>query len=275
MAYQACKQYGKAYFYEVTGFTYEGLYYQSFMGKLLASKMEARQKLLARDADYALYVTEHTLQERYPSKGKMLGCSDVNIESPNEEVLKHRLDSLKKAKQKIILGTCGRIADKNKGQHLVIKALAALKDEGIENIEYQLVGFGNPIGLQKLANESGVGNKLKFIGGLPYTEMKGWYDIIDIYIQPSYSEGLSRAIVEAMSRACPVICSDVGGNGELVDSEFLFPRGDISLLAQKIHLMMQSNKMSQSAQMNFARSKLFEKGLLDTKRHDFFKEFVN
>jgi len=274
-AYQACKQYDKAYFHEVTGFAYEGLYYQSFMGKVLASKMEDRQKLLAREADYALYVTEHALQKRYPSNGKMLGCSDVNIGCPDEEVLKHRLDSLMKPKPKIVIGTCGRIADKNKGQHLVIKALAALRDEGVGNIEYQLVGFGDPQGLQKLADEYGVGEKLKFIGGIPYNKMMEWYDNIDIYVQPSYSEGLSRAIVEAMSRACPVICSDVGGNSELVDAEFLFPRGNIASLAVKLHLMMQNDNMGKSARMNFEKSKSFERGLLDTKRHEFFMEFIS
>ena len=61
-----------------------------------------------------------------------------------------------------------------------------------------------------------------------------FYENIDVYIQPSYQEGLCRSIVEAMSKACPVVCSDAGGNYELIQEEFIFHKGNSKALQKKI-----------------------------------------
>ncbi len=56
----------------------------------------------------------------------------------------------------------------------------------------------------------------------------------DIFVLPSYSEGLSNALMEAMSSSCACIASDVGGNAFLLQnglSGFLFPVGDVLALA--------------------------------------------
>ena len=73
-----------------------------------------------------------------------------------------------------------------------------------------------------LAKKYRVENRVKFLGQVPHKEVLKWLDNIDIYIHPSYTEGLCRSIIEAMSRACPIICSDVGGNYELVDKDHAF-----------------------------------------------------
>ncbi len=59
----------------------------------------------------------------------------------------------------------------------------------------------------------------------------------DIFVMPSYSEGLSNAIMEAMSSACAVIVTDVGGNPFLIQngvSGFLFAPGDRAALVSHI-----------------------------------------
>jgi len=59
----------------------------------------------------------------------------------------------------------------------------------------------------------------------------------DIFVLPSYSEGLSNALMEAMRAGCACIASDVGGNRYLIEngvSGFLFPAGDRDALAAHI-----------------------------------------
>lgn len=59
----------------------------------------------------------------------------------------------------------------------------------------------------------------------------------DIFVLPSYSEGLSNALMEAMASGCACIASDVGGNRFLIQngvSGFLFPPGDREALAAHV-----------------------------------------
>lgn len=64
----------------------------------------------------------------------------------------------------------------------------------------------------------------------------------DIFVLPSYSEGLSNALMEAMSSRCACIASDVGGNRYLIEngvSGLLFPAGDREALRAHIRRLLQ------------------------------------
>lgn len=62
-----------------------------------------------------------------------------------------------------------------------------------------------------------------------------------IFVLPSYSEGLSNALMEAMSSACACVASEVGGNAFLLQngvSGFLFPPGDREALRSHLRRLM-------------------------------------
>ncbi len=64
----------------------------------------------------------------------------------------------------------------------------------------------------------------------------------DIFVMPSHSEGLSNALMEAMSAGCSCIVSDVGGNGYLVQngvSGFRFPAGDTEALRAHVKRLIE------------------------------------
>jgi len=64
----------------------------------------------------------------------------------------------------------------------------------------------------------------------------------DIFVLPSYSEGLSNALMEAMSSGCACIASEVGGNRFLLQngvSGFLFPPGDIQALRSHVRRLVE------------------------------------
>ncbi len=63
-----------------------------------------------------------------------------------------------------------------------------------------------------------------------------------IFVLPSHSEGLSNALMEAMSSGCACIASDVGGNSYLIQngvSGLLFPAGDIEALRSHIRRLIE------------------------------------
>ncbi len=64
----------------------------------------------------------------------------------------------------------------------------------------------------------------------------------DIFVLPSYSEGLSNALMEAMASGCACIASDVGGNAYLIQngiSGFLFPAGDREALQSHLRRLIE------------------------------------
>ncbi|OGJ71162.1 hypothetical protein A2454_03120 [Candidatus Peribacteria bacterium RIFOXYC2_FULL_55_14] len=63
----------------------------------------------------------------------------------------------------------------------------------------------------------------------------------EIFVLPSYSEGLSNALMEAMSSSCACIASDVGGNRFLIQNGvagFLFPPGDREALRSHVRRLL-------------------------------------
>ena len=60
---------------------------------------------------------------------------------------------------------------------------------------------------------------------------------LDCFVLPSLAEGISNTILEAMASGLPVIATDVGGNGELIEEGStgeLVPKSDVEALAGRI-----------------------------------------
>lgn len=273
-AIQVARKLHKPYLVEVTGVYWDNSWYHSLGGKVLAAPRELSAKKSIAQAPYVVYVTEETLQKRYPCKGKTLGCSDVELMQFNDELLKARMDKISGCNGKIILGTAGFLHLKTKGQHDVIKALSILKGKGHTNYIYQLIGIGDDTFLREMARKYGVEDQIQILGGKTHEEVFAWMDSLDIYVQPSYQEGLCRSIVEAMSRACPIICSNAGGNDELIDSDFVFHRGNINELIACL-CKMDSNEMGVQARKNFKAAHKYSKERLDLIRSGFYADFVS
>lgn len=268
MAAKYCIKYKKSYLIEVAGVAFDAMWYHSLLGKFVALPIELNEKKYIRKASHVVYVTENVLQKRYPSKGKILGCSDVEIQINNSNKIKY-----KKKKEIVTLGTAAFLDVKWKGQNDVIKAIYKLKKEGINNIRYELVGGGNAEYLRTKIRKYGLENEVKILGVLSHEKVFEWMKQIDIYIQPSYQEGLCRSIVEAMSCGCPVIASSAGGNIELVDSKFIYKKGNVNSLKKKLKEIMLED-LEEISKINYEKCKKYSKTSLDDKRDKFYRAFV-
>ena len=276
-ALKYCKKFKKDYLIEVTGFAFDGMWHHSFLGKILAIPREITLKKALRQSPYAVYVTDKMLQKRYKCMGKTLGCSDVELEKIERNTIDLRINKIEKYSSNHVykLGTAAFLNVKWKGIQDVIKALYELKKKGITNFEYELVGAGDTKYLEKLIRKYDLKNEIKILGVKKHSEVFSWLKEIDIYIQPSYQEGLCRSIIEAMSQACPVIATNAGGNVELIKKEFIFKKGNIKELKNILENQIDKKKLKEQAQMNFEKSKLYEKNILDKKRDEFYNEFIN
>lgn len=124
----------------------------------------------------------------------------------------------------------GRVA-KIKNHQLLLNALSMIGDE----IKFHLTIVGDGPELNNIKVQSNkllLNNKISFLGFR--TDLDEILKNMDICVVTSDYEGISIAILEAMSVGMPVVASCVGGNPEtVVDSEtgMLFPKDDQEALA--------------------------------------------
>ena len=274
IAFKKAKKQNKPILVEGVACVFDALWNYDWRGKLLAHYKYYKYKSIFKQASHVLYVTDQFLQKRYPTLGKSLGCSDVMLNSQNETKLAQRLEQIKKEGTNSIrqLSTVAAIDVLYKGQADVIKAIYQLRKKNIYYI-YKIIGQGNPTRLQKLIDELELNDLVEIVGPLPHNEVFHQLEKTDIYIQPSKQEGLPRAVIEAMSLGCPVIGTDAGGIPELIQSECVYPKGDIPQLTKKLSIVNEDFLLKQ-AKANFEKSKEFQNSFLEEKRTAFYDEFL-
>lgn len=267
------KKYKIPYLIEMVACPWDSLWYHSLKGKIVAPFMTLLTKKICKKAPWVLYVTNEFLQRRYPSKGNCIGCSDVELTDISEEILDQRIRKIQSMKDchKIKAATLANINVRYKGQELVIRSVNELKKAGIE-LDYYLIGGGDPTYLTNVIQECGVENNVHIIGPKPHDEVFSIIDRMDLYIQPSLQEGLPRAVIEALSRACPVIGSTTGGIPELINPDCVFRKGN---QVEFVSLMktITKEKLLRRANENFEKSRNYKKEYLDKKRKDFYMSF--
>lgn len=166
----------------------------------------------------------------------------------------------------------GRMESVKGADDFVHAALAAKKE--ISDLHIQAVGWSKPD--HTLVRD--FGDRVTFTG--LRTDIAEILRTTDIFVLPSYSEGLSNALMEAMSAGCACIASDVGGNRFLIEngaSGFLFPAGDREALASHIRrLAADSSKrhaLSEAAQKRIAD--VFDWKIVGKKYDEFFTSWVS
>lgn len=275
---EAIKQ-GKPYAIEVVGCAWDALWnHGSWKAKVVAPFAYYKTKKTVMDAPYALYVTQDFLQQRYPCRGKTTFCSNVEIAAVENDVLNQRNSKCRTSSEKIIFGLIGNYASKYKGIDIAIRALSRV-DAELPDWEFQILGAGDSTEYAKLAANLGIGDKVKFIGSLPSGEpVYRWLDNLNVYLQPSLTEGLPRALVEAMSRGCPALGSRVGGIPELLQPEQMIKPGDYESLAEKISQIVQDRALLEKlSEENFNKAKSYYKNILEGRRTAFwlsFKQYI-
>ena len=239
----------------------------------MAIIVEQRMKNTIKKCPHVLYVTDSSLQQRYPNSNHNVGCSDVEIKLDesiiNQKITKYLNEfNIKNA----VFGTIGPIDSKIKGQEYVIKALSKLNKKKGYNIRYELVGRGNTKYLSTIAKKYDFENNIFFVGEIKHDRIFEWIDSLDFYIQPSFQEGLCRAIVEAMSRGCIVLASDAGGNTELISSKYIFKKGNEKQILKMIENFNQ-NEIEDIIKKEYVTVQKYERNKLNKKRNSFFEEF--
>lgn len=272
-----CKKEKKLYMIELVGCAWDSFWNHGISGKILAPYLFFRTRYEVKNAPFVVYVTSKFLQRRYPTNGVNTNISNVKLNKQDPIDLKNRLKKIELSRSKLVLGTAANVDVRYKGQQFVIQAMGKLKKTGITNIEYQILGAGNPKYLIDMAKKYKVQDQVKILGSYPHEKVFEWLkNDLDIYIQPSLQEGLPRAVIEAMSVGVPCIGSDVAGIPELLDKEWVFKRkGNKATQIANLLINVTNEKLTKQAERNFREAKNFDYDLLLKKRFDILEQYKN
>lgn len=105
----------------------------------------------------------------------------------------------------------------NKNHITVLNALQKLKDTAeYEKMHYLIVGRGEMWPkLEQSAKDMGISDHVHFLGYR--SDVPALYSCCDLFAFVSFREGLSVALMEAMSSGMAVVCTRIRGNTDLVE----------------------------------------------------------
>ena len=241
-------------------------------------------KQMCHNAVAIHYVTQDALQRRYPPgpNAYAVGFSDALMDSAFAlpEVLGERnrriedwTESGGDPNRALRIGFIGSLARMYKGPDVLLRAALLCRRRGL-NFEVVMVGAGRHAEeIQALAIRLEIQDRARFLGQLPPGKaIFDFLDTVDLFVMPSRAEGLPRALLEAMARACPCIGSAIGGIPELLAPSDLVPAGDATALADKItEIAGNPQRMKEMARRNLEKARTFSPEHLKDARRDFFR----
>ena len=276
LAVPVAERLAKPWAAEVCGCPWDQFWnFGTWQGKALAPAYMYQMRRVVARAPYVLYVSRKFLQRRYPSRGVTTAVSNVDIDHPEPAVLARRLGRIGGARPRLVLGMIGSIKHRYKGLGTAIEGLARVRHR-LPSFELRVLGPGDPEPWRAEAERQGLGGQIRFDGILPSGQpVLDWLDDVDVYVQPSFQEGLPRALVEAMSRACPAFGSTAGGIPELLPAECLHRPGDAARFADlAVQATNDPHWQSAQAERNFEIAKDYAREFLDQRRTEFWAEFA-
>jgi len=153
------------------------------------------------------------------------------------DILSYFRDTCIEAPYKIL--TVGTISPR-KGTSLIPLIIHNLLSKGF-NITWEYIGpiegnFGEQEYHQtiKLADELCVNSRISFHNAIGFRDLLPYYRSSDIFVLPTYKEGVPRVILEAQASGLPVITTSVGGIPQAIKNGFdglLTAPGDVDAIA--------------------------------------------
>lgn len=191
-------------------------------------------------------VNEVVRRFKVPAKIFKAILNGVNIQKfrPNKERRNIVREELGLAKENILIGSVGRLVEV-KNYPSLINAFALLLNSQ-PNARLALAGDGpEKVKLEVLIEELGIQEMVFLMGRRE--DVPSVMNAFDIFVLPSFREGLSNTILEAMSSALPAVVTNVGGSPEIVienKTGHLFEVSNLPQLASLLEsLIINRNKL--------------------------------
>ena len=160
-----------------------------------------------------------------------------------------------------------------KGPDVLLDALALAARKGT-SLELAWIGDGkHRLEMEARAAQSGLNGHVRFLGHLPPGEsIRKELDIADLFVLVSRTEGLPRALLEAMARALPCVGSDAGGIAALLSTAERVPIGAAVPLADKIlEVLGDPDRLARLSHENLLKAREYHSSALRPRRQKVYQ----
>lgn len=282
VAYPLAKLSGKPFAAEImnnpyTHFSPEAMHH--FYQPLLRAFIVGQTKSLCKNANGVSYVTEHILQELYPSTARIKGESKKYFEGSYSTIRMERerysFNSWSEERpERITLIHTGKMQDNRKGQDIFIKTISILRQKGY-SVDGILVGDGV---MRKYFEE--LGEQLNISSHLDFVGWKAGFEAVrrelkraQIAVFPSMGEGLPRSVIEGMAQGLLCFGSKVDGICELLEDKCLVPEFTPECFAEHIEFYLLNWDMVENERnKQFFVSKKYQSDILESRRREFYEK---
>jgi len=154
-----------------------------------------------------------------------------------------------------VFGVVGRLVVKQKGQDVLIRAVARL-GETAGTARFLIVGDGPDLSrLADLASDLGVSPRFDFLPWQPRPDLV--YSALDALVLPSWFEGVPLVMLEGVYYGIPVLASAIEGVEEYLPGDWLFPPGDADALGGRIREAMEGKSARRVPEVRDRFEKVF------------------
>ncbi len=194
------------------------------------------------------HVLDYSIANCYSGKDNFVEKGfrpDNMIVLPNALELNQEL-ILREEKKELTILSVGRFVPQ-KDYHTAIKAIAELSHQldGKYALKYHIVGYGELENeLRQWIADCQMGSNVKLI--INPANIWDYYESADIYLCTSLFEGLSNAIMEAMSYSLPIIATRAGDNDRLVrpnENGYLVNTEDVATIISYLKELIASHEL--------------------------------
>lgn len=243
------------------------------VGIRVAQPLARLMAWLVRGAEAVRYVTDASLQERYPARRGVSVHAYSNVQLTDADFVEkpRNVESAPVAPRIVAVGSQDQLY---KGHQDLIAAVARLNQAGLR-CELTLIGAGQyQEYLKSLASRVGAADATRFLGRIEdRAELRAQLDSADVFCMPSHTEGMPRALLEALARGVPSIGTTVGGMPEVLPEASLVAPGDVGGLAELIKTTSQSAEhLKRASEDGWNRAQAFRASRLDPLRHGWLAE---
>lgn len=268
-------QHGRQYALEVVGDPYDVFAPGAVrhpLRPLLRQWSTRKLQAACASATAVSYVTRQYLQQRYPPSMTALTCACSDIELPSDAFTTRRWAPTPAGAVPMLVSV-GSLAQPYKGIDTLIHAVGLLARGGTL-VRLTHIGDGRYRSeLTALAERLGLAAHISFVGEVPAgAQVRRHLDTADIFVMPSRTEGLPRALIEAMARGLPALGSAVGGIPELLPEPCLVKPDDPQALATRIgQLLSDPGILAEQAARNLGVARGYSSEALTPVRTAFYR----